>query len=99
MSWYKVPLTKDQVEAGAIEKLRLEFRKLYVKHRVPQGMALYLGKPEWDNGQIYPIYFSPISPQFIQNLISSFSGVPCEQPKKDSVFIIGGCYDDLTLLK
>jgi hypothetical protein len=90
MSWFKIPLTKDQVEAGAIEKLRIEFRKLYVKHHTPKGMALYLGEPDWDNGQIYPIYFSPGSSQFTQNLISSFSGSPCEQPKKDKVFIIGG---------
>jgi hypothetical protein len=62
-------------------------------------MALFLGESEWDNGQTYPIYFSPISSQFIQNLISSFSGFPCEQPKKDKVFIIRGCYDDFTLLK
>jgi len=50
MSWFKIPLTKDQVEAGAIEKLRIEFRKLYVKHHTPKGMALYLGEPDWDNG-------------------------------------------------
>jgi hypothetical protein len=97
MTWFKVSLTKDQVESKAIEKIRIGFRKLYVKKHTPQGMALFLGKPEWDNRQIYTIYFSPVASQFAQDLISSYSGVPCEQPKKESVNIIGGCYDDLTI--
>ncbi len=98
MSWFKVYLTKDQVVAGAIKKLRQDFRKLYIKNRAPEEMALFLGQPEWDNQQNYPLYFSPTASQFVQNLISSYSGVPCGQPHKDSVSIIGGCYDDLTLL-
>ncbi len=99
MSWFKVSLTCDQVMAGAINKLRKDFRKLYIKNRSPQGMALFLGIPEWDKQQIYPLYFSPSSSQFTEDLISSYSGTPCEQPKKDDVSIIGGCYDDLTLLR
>ena len=99
MSWFKVSLTNDQVAAGELIKLKEDFMKLYIANNTPEGMALFSGKRERDNQLIYPVYFTPVSLQFAQKLVSSYSGVPCEQPKKEGMSLLVGESADSNLLR
>ena len=99
MSWFKVSLTNDQVKIGGLINLQEDFKELYLKNNAPEGMALFTGKPEWDNQLIYPVYFSPVSLQFARILVSSYSGVPCEQPKKEDMELLAGRPVDFNLLR
>jgi hypothetical protein len=99
MSWFKVYLTYEQAAANEHIKLQKDFHKLCFEKQTTEGMALFSGKYEWDNQVLYPFYFSPASVQFAKTLISSYSGAPCEQPKKEYMKLLVGKPVDFDLLK
>jgi hypothetical protein len=99
MSWFKVYLTYKQAVANEHIKLQKDFHKLYLEKQAPEGMALFSGRYEWDNQVFFPFFFSPASTQFSKMLISLYSGVPCEQPKKEYLKLLVGRPIDFALLK
>lgn len=99
MSWFKVYLTYDQAAINEHIKLQKDFYKLYIENQASEGMALYSDRYEWDNQVFFPFYFSPTSVQFAKTLISSYSGAPCEQPKKEFMKLLVGRPFDFDLLE
>jgi hypothetical protein len=90
MSWFKVYLIYEQAAENEHIKLQHDFHKLFIDNQNPEGMALFSDRYEWDNQVFFPFYFSPDSVRFTKTLISSYSGTPCEQPKKAFLKLLAG---------
>lgn len=99
MSWFKVYLIYKQAEANEHIKLQKDFHKLFMDNQTPEGMALFSDRYEWNNQVFFPFYFSPASVQFTKTLISSYSGAPCGQPKKEYLKLLEGRPVDFDLLE
>ena len=80
MGWFKILLDKDQVKNGEIKKLQQKFRDAFHEAGLPNEMALFTGLP-LDNGE-HPFYLTPVCSKLAEDLISYYSGVSCEKPKK-----------------
>ncbi|MGA8178702.1 MAG: hypothetical protein WB792_01485 [Desulfobacterales bacterium] len=99
MEWFKVYLIYEQAKANEHIKLQKEFHKLFIENQTPEGMALFSDRYEWDNQVFFPFYFSPASVQFAKTLLSSHSGAPCEEPKKEYLKLLSGRPVDFDLLE
>jgi hypothetical protein len=80
MPWYKIVLTKKQVENGEIKNLHQNFRDFFYEVQNPSDMGLFAGSP-LENGEI-PFYLTPACEKPAKGLISQYSGKTCEKPKK-----------------
>ena len=96
---YIVELLDELHKENAEIYFEKDFYKLCIENQTPEGMALFAGKYEWDNQVFFPFYFSPASVQFAKTLISSYSGAPCEQPKKEFMKLLVGRPFDFDLLE
>ena len=83
MNWFKILLTDEQIKAGEIKELQKGFRDLFHEAGLPNEMALFTGQP-LDNGE-HPFYLTPVCSKLAENLISYYSGMPCEKPRKDGL--------------
>ena len=99
MSWFKVYLIYEQAAIDEHIKLQKDFHKLFIDNQTPEGMALFSDRYEWDDQVFFPFYFSPASVQFTKTLISSYSGAPCGQPKKEYLKLLEGRPVDFDLLE
>ena len=99
MSWFKVYLIYQQAAVNEHIKLQKDFHKLFIDNQTPEGMALFSDRYEWDNQVFFPFYFSPASVYFTKTLISSYSGAPCEEPKKEFLKLLAGRVVDFDLLE
>ncbi len=98
MTWNKVLLASEQIEEQrALENLKKQFEKLYIRADGPDDMAL-LSDNEYKNGKI-GIYFTPGCQPFCDDLISRYNGEECEQPTIDHVFLLDGNDYALDLLR
>ena len=80
MTWFKILLTNDQVNAGGIKEFHKKFREAFHAAGLPNEMALFAGQPLSNGDQ--PFYLTPACSDLAETLISSYSGSPCEKPKK-----------------
>jgi hypothetical protein len=90
MSWYEVILSREQVVEGISEKIQSDFAELFVKAGKPPEMALFCDTfpvPQ------FSMYFSPVSAQYCSELISDYSGDPCEKPNASEVTLLVGDRD------
>ena len=99
MSWFKVYLIYHQAAVKEHIKLQKDFHQLFIDNQTPEGMALFSDRYKWDNQVFFPFYFSPASMQFAKKLIFSYSGAPCEQPKKEYLKLLAGRPVDFDLLE
>jgi len=98
MTWYKISLTQDQVEEREIFTLRDRFHKLFLDSGCPKNMALFSTPPLSKND--WPFYLSPACLPVAESLIASYSGVPCEKPKKEEFLsCVAGDGDAIDLLE
>lgn len=88
MTWYKVSLTPDQIEAKELVKLIDKFVASFKAADEPEEMVLF-GEKELDNDHQL-IYFSPTCSDKAASLISSYSGIPCEKPKRENLTWLQG---------
>ena len=83
MTWYKVSLTPNQIQALELGKLIDKFVQLFIAAGKPKEMALFGEKELSNNDQV--LYFSPACSDKAASLISAYSGIPCEKPEKESL--------------
>ncbi len=93
MSWYKVILTEEQVATGEHRNLQDQFSQIYADSGSPKGVALLADR--WAFGAqgrrgTYPLYFSPPAVQYCGQLITNYSGEPCEVPYSSDVMFLAG---------
>ena len=90
MSWYEIALSSEQLNAGVSEEIQSDFETLFVNAGAPPGMALFCDSfpvPQ------YSMYFSPESVEYASDIISAYSGDPCDQPNASEVTLLVGNRD------
>jgi len=97
MSWFKALLTYPQLAGDEPQALRKKFSEIWSDSGSPKEMALFCETDTTDEG--LSVYFSPGSLPAAESLISSYSGAPCEKPKKESLAMLVGHPGALDLLK
>ena len=83
MGWSKIILSKEQVSSGEIKVLQQKFRDAFHEAGLPNEMALFTGLPL--NNSEHPFYLTPICEKFAGDVISHYSGISCEKPKKSGL--------------
>ncbi|QQS36945.1 MAG: hypothetical protein IPM56_03035 [Ignavibacteriales bacterium] len=53
MNWYSIKLTHKQIERGCDKKIIDEFRNLYIRLNIKEGMALYRDNHKLHHYQYY----------------------------------------------
>lgn len=87
MAWYEIVLSREQLSEGISEKIQNEFETLFIKAGTPSEMALFCDSftvPQ------FSMYFSPVAVQYASDLISTYSGDPCEKPEASQVTLLVG---------
>ena len=90
MPWYEITLSSEQLDAGVSEEIQSSFETLFVDAGAPPGMALFCDSfavPQ------YSMYFSPDSVEYALDIISAYSGDPCDQPNAREVTLLVGDRD------
>ncbi len=90
MSWYEIILNREQLSEGVSEKIQDEFEALFSKAGTPPEMALFCDTftvPQ------FSMYFSPVAGQHASDLISTYSGDPCEKPEASEITLLVGDSD------
>ncbi len=73
VEWYRIRLTREEVDGGELEILRGAFRDVYIARNAPRGMAL-LGA--WhEASQRYLIYCTPAAVRHVRPLLDAYSAV------------------------
>ena len=94
MSWCNAVLTNQQVSAGELIALVIDFEHLFSELGEPSGMALFQGEITPAG---YTVYFSPGCLPRASYLIASYSGTVCEEPRKENLKYLGGDMGNLGL--
>jgi hypothetical protein len=79
MSWHKVTFTNKQVAEGEHQLVHNKFAALVIAAGAPKEMALFSGKFTHKG---LSFYFSAGSVPYASELISAYSGTPCEAPER-----------------
>ena len=90
MPWYEITLSIEQLDAGVSEKIQRDFEAIFIDAGSPPGMALFCDSfpvPQ------YSIYLSPDSVEHASDIISAYSGDPCDQPNASEVALLVGDRD------
>lgn len=87
MSWYKAVLTNQQVASGELITLVSDFEYVFRDFGEPIGMALFQGEI---TQQGHTVYFSPGCLPRASYFIASYSGSPCEKPRKENLNYLAG---------
>lgn len=77
-SWYRIDLSRDEVESGESEIVRAAFRGAYIARNGPRGAALYGGWGE--DGSTYRLYFTPSAHRCARSLLQAYAGQACDPP-------------------
>jgi hypothetical protein len=80
--WYKVELSQDAVTAMKNHELTAVFGQLRMLHLSTEGAALFTPL-EMRFPLVY--YFSPSAARMAEHLIGTFSGEPCDAPKRSEL--------------
>jgi hypothetical protein len=96
MSWYRIKLNTDDVVAFKHGEIQNTFEKRFFDLGGPRDAALF--SSSLDDGFLY-IYFSPGSLSFCKDIITAYSGEPCETPGRIGVGLLVGYHDALDLLR
>lgn len=83
MPWTKILLSDDQVKTGEIKRLQSKFRDVFHGAGMPADIAMFAGQPT-DTGY-FPFYLSPACSSVSDGLITEYSGVACDKPKKSGL--------------
>lgn len=80
MSWYKVDLSPEDINASRYVALQETFEDLFAASGSPENAGMFESAiPD------YVYYFSPGAVVIAMPLISAFHGVPCAAPAESSV--------------
>src|SRR5262245_37734430 len=87
MSWYKVVMTSQDISTHSDSQLVEAFKQVFMGSNFPQDAALFSN--DFPPGEDLIYYFSPGAVRIAGGLLSLYSGMPCEEPPRDSLFIFG----------
>ena len=84
-SWYVVTLSQTDVSAMKNMSLQMSFQLLFMANHAPKNAGMFT-----DIETRFPaaFYFSPGAVRIAETLIGSYSGKPCEAPKKSELSIL-----------
>ncbi len=97
MPWFKALLTYHQLAGEEPQALRKKFSEIWSDSDSPKEMALFCELDTSAEG--LSVYFSPGCLPVAESLISSYSGSPCDRPKKEDIAMLVGHPNALHLLK
>ena len=91
-SWYRIPLTRDQVAEGVIGRIQFAFAETYLAHGAPKNFALLIS--ETPDHIADPnntcLYFTPLASHLCTELILEYHGHPCPEPSPaESSHLVG----------
>jgi len=89
MTWFEVSLTLGQLATEELQALQKRFEELWLASGSPKEMALFSEAFPATVGRL-SVYFSPACLPAAESLISSYSGVSCEKPKKEDLGLLSG---------
>ncbi|PLX94997.1 MAG: hypothetical protein C0621_04665 [Desulfuromonas sp.] len=77
MSWYRSPLSPDQIAAGELPRRQEAFSAAFKAAGAPRMMALF--QQECDDGAC-ELYLTPDCGAFASELLQAWDASPCERP-------------------
>jgi hypothetical protein len=92
MSWYKIPLSADQIANNLESQIQDDFQKLFFAAHGPKDMALFASQLSIREPALY---VSPGSLPIAEGLVRKHGGVPCEKPEKNDVALLVGNQSDI----
>jgi len=87
MKWYKVTLTKDQVEKKQGQRLVEELQEIYEEEDEPEELALFSVNDKL-GGVTY--YFPPSTVKYALIIFSFYCGTRCHAPQEEEVALVLG---------
>ena len=97
MPWFKALLTYHQLAGEEPQALRKKFYDIWIDSDSPKEMALFCELDTSAEG--LSVYFSPGCLPVAESLISSYSGSPCDKPKKEDTTVLVGHPNALHLME
>lgn len=96
LEWYRIRLTREEVESGELEILRGAFRDVYIARNAPRGMALLGTWHEPSNR--YLVYCTPTAVRHVRPLLDAYSAVRDEPRHPRGLTLICGDEASLSVL-
>jgi len=91
ISWYRLPLTPEQIEFGFVDIIRAEIEEIWISRGALEGFTVWLKERD----DLAEIYFSPIAAEAAKILLYRFNGTPCTMPHLESLsFLLGSVFCD-----
>jgi hypothetical protein len=97
MPWYKISLTREQVQRQENTRLHDRFQMAFMNSSFLEGVALF-GKSS-EGVDSYTLYLSPESEKYCTEIIKDYSAVPCNKPNACDVITMIGHGDADKLLE
>jgi hypothetical protein len=85
MSWYQILFPEDTMPLDVQNALMHKLLAIYIGAGDPEGFATFT---EVRADARYLMYFTPVAAEYCMELIASYGGVPCEQPKARRISMI-----------
>ena len=91
ISWYRLPLTPEQIEFGFVNIIRAEIEEIWISTGALEGFTVWLKEGD----DLTEIYFSPVAAEAAKLLLFRFNGTPCTMPQLESLsFLLGSAFFD-----
>jgi hypothetical protein len=89
-SWYKITLSRAEVTAGVKQQIMDKFLQLYLTAGGPSAMALLNTLLDDDiRTRQSTLYFTPACFPACLSLVTTYSGMPCDEPTEPVELLIG----------
>ena len=82
MYWKKIDLTSEQIIIGELDKIMEKLLSITKTSGIPEGFGVFVGKKV---NKITPLYFTPASIPYIQNILAEYNISSCEKPTKENI--------------
>jgi len=87
MSWYRLTLNREQVEAGEEGRRKGIFFDAFTTAGAPRTMALF--RQERADGGV-DLLFTPACGEHAAQLLQEWGGTPCERPSMAGLHLLAG---------
>ena len=95
MSWMRVLLTRDDVNAGKHIRLQDAFEQVFLTTVAPKEAAMFENDPSVDE---YGYYFSPEAAEIFAATLDEFNASQCDAPPRAGTSLLVGHSDAWDLL-
>jgi hypothetical protein len=97
MLWERITLTKEEIDAHIVDRIRDDFEGLCSRHGWPEDAALFINLLPDQTGA-NAIYFTPAAAEIAENIVERYSGIPCNPPPRVSVKLLSGKISAMDLM-